>query len=68
MEVVKKYKVYQLNNIMGSSKHKSLEEVELKGCKSNNFETEEDAIQAILNDKKVYEDYIILKTIFIHYD
>ena len=46
MEIVKKYKVYELNNIMGSSKHKALEEVEFKGWKSNSFDTEEEAVQA----------------------
>ena len=68
MEIVKKYKVYELNNIMGSSKHKALEEVEFKGWKSNSFDTEEEAVQAILDDEKTYEDYIILKTVFIRHD
>lgn len=68
MEIIKKYKVYELNNVMGSSKHKALEEVEFKGWKSNNFDTEEDAVQALLDDEKIYEDYIILKTVFIRHD
>ena len=68
MEIVEKYKVYELNNVMGSPKHKSLEEVEFKGWKSNSFDTEKEAIEAILEDEKTYEDYIILKTVFIRHD
>ena len=68
MEIVEKYKVYELNNVMGSPKHKALEEVEFKGWKPNSFDTEKEAIEAILEDEKTYEDYIILKTVFIRHD
>lgn len=68
MEIVKKYKVYELNNVMGRSKHKALEEVEFKVWKSNSFDTEEEAVQAIVDDEKNYEDYIILKTVFVRHD
>lgn len=68
MEIVEKYKVYELNNVMGSSRHKALEEVEFKGWKSNSFDTEKEAIEALLEDEKTYEDYIILKTVFIGHD
>lgn len=65
MEIVKKYVVYELNQVMGSKKHLALEKVEFKGWVSNNFDTEEDAIQALINDEKHYEDYVILKQVFL---
>ena len=61
MDIHKKFVVYELNNVMGSEKHKALEKVEFKGWVSNNFDTEEEAIQAFIDDEKTYEDYIILK-------
>ena len=68
MEIELKYKVYELNNVMGSSKHKALEEVEFKNWKSNSFDSEEEAIKALLDDEKTYEDYLILKTVYIRHD
>lgn len=65
MEIVKKYVVYELNRVMGSAKHLALEKIEFKGWVSNNFDTEEEAIQALINDEKSYEDYVILKQVFI---
>ena len=65
MEIVKKYVVYELNRVMGSEKHLALEKVEFKGWVSNNFNTEEEAIQALINDEKHYEDYVILKQVFL---
>ena len=65
MEILKKYVVYELNQIMGSEKHLALEKLEFKGWVSNNFDTEEDAIQALINDEKHYEDYVILKQVFL---
>ena len=65
MDIVKKYVVYELNRVMGSEKHLALEKVEFKGWVSNNFDTEEEAIQALINDEKHYEDYAILKQVFL---
>jgi hypothetical protein len=65
MDIHKKFVVYELNNVMGSEKHKALEKVEFKGWKSNNFDTEEEAIQALIDYEKTYEDYVILKQIYI---
>jgi hypothetical protein len=65
MEIVKKYVVYELNRVMGSEKHLALEKLEFKGWVSNNFDTEEEAIQALINDGKHYEDYVILKQVFL---
>lgn len=68
MEAVVKYKVYELNNVMGSSQHKALEEVSFKGWQSNSFDTEEDAINALIKDGKTFEDFLILKTVYITND
>ncbi len=64
MNLVKKYSVYKLNQVMESEKHLALEKLEFKGWVSNSFDTEEEAIQALINDEKYYEDYVILKQIF----
>jgi hypothetical protein len=66
MEIHVKYVVYELNRVMGSEKHLSLGEVAFKGWKSNYFETEEDAIKALVEDEKTYEDYVILKQVYIN--
>lgn len=61
VEIEKKYVVYRLNSVMNSKKHLALEEVEFKGLKTNWFDTEEDAIQALIEDKKTYQDFVIIK-------
>lgn len=65
MDILKKYVVYELNQIMGSEKHLSLERVRFKGFSAIGFDTEEDAIQALIDEKKIYQDYVILKQVFI---
>ena len=49
MDILKKYVVYELNRVMGSEKHLALEKLEFKGMVSNNFDSEEEAIQALIN-------------------
>lgn len=66
MDISKKYVVYELNNVMGSERHKALEKVEFKGFRSNSFESEEEAIEALVEDDKTYEDYVILKQVYIN--
>ena len=65
MNANKKYVIYELNNVMDSQRHKALEKVELSGFKSNSFETEEEAIQALIDEEKKYEDFVILTNVFI---
>lgn len=65
MDIVKKYVVYELNRVMGSEKHLALEKVEFKGWIGNSFDTEEEAIQALIDNEKNYEDYVILKQVSI---
>lgn len=65
MEIHKSFVDYELNNVMGSEKHKALEKVEFNGWKSNNFDTEEDAIKALIEDGKTWGDYVILKHVHI---
>ena len=65
MKITKKYVVYELNRVMGSEKHLALEKVVFNGWKSNSFETEEEAIQALVDDERKYENYIILRSVLI---
>lgn len=65
LKIKKKYVIYELNNILGNDKHQSLQKLEFKSWTNNNFNTEEEAIQALVNNKLLYENYIILRSIFI---
>lgn len=65
MQVRKKYVVYALNHAIGSQRDKSLQIVEFLGCKTNRFDTEDEAIQALLDDNKTFEDFVILKEVYI---
>ncbi len=66
MDIHKKFVVYELNNVMGSENHKALQKVEFKGWKQNSFDTEDEAIKALIDDEKTYEDYVILMQIYIN--
>ncbi len=65
MDIDIEYVVYDLNKVMGSEKHLALEEVKFSGWLSNGFKTEEDAIQALISQEKVFHDYVILKRVFL---
>jgi len=65
MDISKKYVVYELNNIMGNDNYKALEEISFDGFKQNSFDTEEEAIQALIDDEKTFVSYLILKKIVI---
>lgn len=64
MEITMYYKVYQLSKIM-DSKQLSLEEVKFKGFTSNMFATEKLAVQALVDDRRFWQNYIILKEVHI---
>ncbi len=66
MEVRKMFVVYELNRVMGSEKHLALQKVEFKGWQSNGFDTEEEAIKCLVDNDKTYEDFVILKQIYIN--
>lgn len=65
MEIEKKYVVYELNKVMGSSSHLALEEVDFEGWVDNSFDTEDEAIEALIKDGKVWQDFVILRQVFI---
>ena len=66
MEISKKFEVYQLNPVMGSRQHLSLEKVEFSTLGwVNTFDTEDEAIQALINTGRFYEEFVILKTVYI---
>lgn len=64
MNVSIKYVVYELNQVMNSENHLALKRVEFSGWRSL-FDSEEEAIQALIDDKKTYEDFFILKRVYI---
>jgi len=66
MEVNEEFVVYELNNVMGSEKHKALEKISFNTGKRNGFESEGEAIKALVDDKRHDEPYVILKQIYIH--
>jgi len=66
MNILEKHVVYKLNKVMGNKDHLALEKVDFKG-KSNSFDSEKEAIQSLIDDEKTYEDYVILKTVFIRH-
>jgi hypothetical protein len=66
MDIHKKYVVYELNNVIGSSNQKTLEKVEFNGWRENSFESEEEAIQALIDDEMTYMEYVILRQVYIN--
>jgi len=65
MDIEIKYVVYGLSKVMGSKGHLALTPVNFDGWVSNNFNTEDEAIQALVEDEKVFQDYVILKQVFL---
>lgn len=66
MDIDIKYVVYELNRVMGSEQHLALEKVVFNGWVSNSFDTEEEAIQALIDFTDYYADFVILKQVFIN--
>ncbi len=65
MEIRKKYVVYSLNHATGSQRDKSLSKVEFLGWQGNSFDTEDEAIQALIDDNRTYEDFLIIREVLI---
>lgn len=74
MKVSTKYIVYELyelplnyNNIYShfEDDYKAIKETKFKGGIHKHFDTEEEAIQALIDEKKTYETYLIHKQIYI---
>lgn len=65
IEINEKYVVYELNNLMGNEKYKALEEVSFNGFVSNRFDSEKEAIEALVKDDKLWMDFVILKQVYI---
>ena len=64
MKVSKKYVVYQLVPLLNTD-NLTLKKVNFKGLVSNSFDSEEEAIQALIDDGKLYHDYTILREVYI---
>lgn len=65
MEIHEKYVVYELNSVMGSKDHLALQKVQFSGYMANSFSSEKDAIQGLVDDGRIYEDFVILKQVYI---
>lgn len=65
LEVKEKYVAYDMNRVMGNEKYLALEKIQFDGFIQNNFKTEKEAIQALINDDKIGNWYVILKEIYI---
>lgn len=62
-----KYVVYSFNSILDSV-HQSLERVEFNGWVRNEFNSEDEAINALIEDDKTYENFVILKQVILRRD
>lgn len=63
-----RFVVYEPTPLVGiSTEHEflALKKVVFKGWVSNDFASEKEAIQALINDNLTYYDYLIIKTVFI---
>ena len=63
IEIVSRYTVYETVTLFGSNEN-SLQEVNFGGT-INSFDTEEEAINALVKAEKTYKEYLIIKTVFL---
>lgn len=74
MTIHKSYSIYEFNNILGNENHKALcllyldyyDKEEYYREVHNSFNTEEEAIEALVTCDKTYGKYVILRTIYIN--
>lgn len=59
IEVEKRFVVHEFKQIMGTD-NLALVKVEFGGLVINFFDTEQDALNALISKKKTYTDYVIL--------
>lgn len=65
MEISKKYVIFKTKPIVNNSDYLALEEVSFDDWTTNAFDTEEDAIAKIVEKEWTYEDFYILKRVYI---
>lgn len=65
MEIIKTYVIYKIKNLLGSKENQILQKFDFENAISNNFDSEEKAIQALIDSKQTFTDFYILKEIFI---
>ena len=72
MIIKEKYVIYELNSVMmykdPDCTRKTLSKLEFPFLIGNEFDTEKDAIQALIDTKKTYTNYVILKEVTIYED
>ena len=62
--ISKKYVVYELNSILGNDDFKALKRVKFKD-KKNGFKSEDDAIQALLDEERGYNEFTIVTEVIL---
>jgi hypothetical protein len=66
MEVSIRFVVYETDSLLSGSDHLILKKVNFKNWITNEFKTEEEAIQALIVNEMTYWHYLILKEIKIY--
>lgn len=66
MQVETAYVVYQTIPLTENSKELCLEKVKFKAITANRFESEEDAIEALENEGRTFQNFLILKSVTIY--
>lgn len=65
MDISTHYVIYKTKSIMDNSNYLALEEIVFDDWIANAFDTEEDAIAKLIENKMSYQDYLILKRVFL---
>lgn len=64
IEISTYYRVYEFVNVLGNAEYKALKEVYFSNG-SSQFETEQQAVEALVTNNKTYDNYIILKEFYL---
>ena len=64
MKVSKKYVVYQLVPLLGTD-NLTFKKVKFNNSLGNSFDSKKEAIQALIDDGKLYQDYTIMNQTYI---
>ncbi len=66
MTIIEQYSVYTLNTLLGNKENLVLEKAKFKTNRDNRFDSEKEAIEALAEDKMMWQDYVILKQVYIN--
>ena len=66
MTIREQYSVYTLNTLLGNKENLVLEEAKFKTNRDNRFDSEKEAIEALAEDEMMWQNYVILKQVYIN--